>query len=207
MASEDKVARQHLLRGEEIVVIQRGAVSVGAIDRRTDSVHPMFQAGTSKGWVGVTNERRVIYGSFGRFGSAKFEGAFRFTSWSSDPRGVAFENTGMGPEDICVFIPMTIAPQALHEILGRSSGGDGEIRKLQELYANRVSFGAQVPTEYAEINRVYGLLRDRGKDADQALVDKEKAANAEWMQTNPWLSYHEPHLDRDWFDAERPDRQ
>lgn len=32
------------------------------------------------------------------------EGAFGFTDWKPDPRGVAFINEGLGPEDLCVFV-------------------------------------------------------------------------------------------------------
>lgn len=86
------------------------------------------------------------------------------------------------------------------------SGSDKQKRELQSLYANRVAFGAQLHSEYAEINRVYGMLRDLGLDADQTLVDQAKAENAEWMRHNPFLEFHEPHLRREWFHAERPDR-
>ena len=73
---------------------------------------------------------------------------------------------------------------------------------------NRVSWGAHLPSEIQEINLIYGRLRDAGLDADQAMVDAPKARNAASMrQLGPWFEYHEPHLDREWFDAERPDRE
>jgi hypothetical protein len=91
----------------------------------------------------------------------------------------------------------------------RSSAASGrgiDVIGLQELYANRVSFGVVLPTEAQEIDRVYGMLRDAGADADQWLVDNAKAENAEWIETNPHRLFHEPHLNRSEFDRERPDR-
>lgn len=80
------------------------------------------------------------------------------------------------------------------------------VRELQALYANRVAFGATLFAEFREIDVVYGQLRDLGYDADQALVDAEKAKHSEpWML--PGLAYHEPHLRPQWFDENRPDRK
>lgn len=78
-----------------------------------------------------------------------------------------------------------------------------EIRALQERYANLVAFGAQLAAEYQAINEVYGRLRDLGADADPALVEREKAKNAEYMIENPWMDYYEPHLDPEAFEANR----
>jgi len=78
-----------------------------------------------------------------------------------------------------------------------------EVRALQEQYANLVAFGAQLAAEHEAINEVYGRLRDLGADADAELVAREKSKNAEWMLTNPWMDYYEPHLDPTAFDAKR----
>lgn len=114
MATEEAVVKQLLQTGERIVLIQRGGVMAAAMDPQTGQPFPIDEFGTSKGWLAVTTDRRVVYGYFGGFGGAKFGESFTFTNWSEDPRGVAFENTGIGLEDICIFIPKTIAPSALH---------------------------------------------------------------------------------------------
>lgn len=203
MAREDQVARRQLQGGEEIVFIQRGGVMTGMLDPRTGQPIPIDEFGTGKGWLAATTEHRVIYGYFGSFGGAKLGGQFGFTRWQDDPRGVAFINEGIGPEDICIFIPKTIAPAALHGQLARSLSNDAEIEELQALYANRVAFGAQLSAEFQEINRVYGMLRDLGADADQALVDQQKQEHAAYMASNPWNEYYEPHLDPEDFDTRR----
>lgn len=207
VANEQRVAQSHLQAGEQIVFIQRGGVMTGMRDPATGQPFPLDQFGTSKGWLAVTSNERVIYGYFASLGGAKFESSFSFSDWDDDPRGVAFVSTGIGPIGFCVFLPKTIAPAVLHAIMSKAFGGsDGEIRQLQELYANRVSFGAQLPTEYDEIDRVYGLLRDLEADADRDLVESEKAANAAWMRGKPWLTYYEPHLNRLEFDKRRLER-
>lgn len=114
MANEDRVARRHLQTGEDIVFIQRGGVMTAAIDPRTQQPIPIDEFGTGRGWLAATTTNRVIYGYFGAFGGAKLGGVFPFTRWEDDPRGIAFINEGFGPEDLCVFTPKTIAPEALH---------------------------------------------------------------------------------------------
>lgn len=124
MASEDQIARRLLKTGEEIVLIQRGGVMTAALDPATGQPIPIDQFGTSKGWLAVTTNKRVIYGFFGGFGGAKLGGAFPFTRWQDDPRGAAFFNEGIGPEDFCIFVPKTIAPAALHGFLTKAFGND-----------------------------------------------------------------------------------
>jgi hypothetical protein len=203
MASEDQVARRQLQEGEDIVFIQRGGVMTAMMDPQTGQPFPIDEFGTGKGWLAATTDNRVVYGYFGSFGGAKLGGQFGFTSWQDDPRGVAFMNEGIGPEDVCIFIPKTIAPAALHGQLSKILGNDSQIEELQALYANRVAFGAQLSTEFQEINRVYGMLRDLEADADQAMVDQQKAEHAGYMASNPFMEYYEPHLDPEEFDSRR----
>lgn len=86
---------------------------------------------------------------------------------------------------------------------GPQTQDDPRVRRLQELYANRVSFGASLVSEMREIDEVYGQLRDLGADADPVLVEREKRRNASWMQENPGYGFYEPHLDVQRFDEER----
>jgi hypothetical protein len=208
MATENQVAKRHLTAGEDIIFIQRGSVMTAMLDPASGRPVPIDEFGTSKGWLAVTSEQRGIYGYFAALGGAKFGSSFSFTRWDKDPRGVALINEDIGPIDICVFIPKTISPAAMHGAMAKAFGSgtareDREIRHLQELYANRVSFGGLLLAELEEINAIYGRLRDLGSDADQALVDQQKVENA---ALNPMGNYHEPHLSKEWFDRERPDR-
>jgi hypothetical protein len=214
--NEEQLVRKELGTGERIVFIQRGGVMTAALDPQTGEPFPIDQFGTSKGWLAVTSDRRVFYGYFGGLGGAKFGGTFGFSRWDDDPRGLALLNEGLGPVDLCIFVPMTIAPDALRASMNKefgSAGGldrhqDDEVRTLQELYANRVSLGGMLTAELREINEIYGRLRDLGAGADQKLVDQQKALNADAIPPGnyPFGKYHEPHLNREWFDRERPDR-
>jgi len=203
MATENQIARRQLQKGEDIVFIQRGGVMTAMIDPNTGQAFPIDEFGTGKGWLAVTSQSRVIYGFFGTFGGAKLGSQFGFTRWMDDPRGVAFMNESIGPEDVCIFIPKTIAPAAIQAQLSQSLSNDSQIEELQALYANRVAFGAQLEGEFAEINTIYGNLRDMGDDADQTMVDQQKAENAAYMRSNPWMEYYEPHLDPEDFDTRR----
>jgi hypothetical protein len=113
MASDQQVAQKYLQPGESIILVQRGAVMTAAIDP-SGGMFPIDNFGTAKGWLAVTDGQRVTYGYLGGMGGAKWGGSFGFTGWKDDPRGVAFINEGIGPEDICIFVPKSIAPGALH---------------------------------------------------------------------------------------------
>lgn len=122
MATEEAVAQRLLEAGERIVFVQPGGVMTAAIDPSTGRLFPIDEFGTGKGWLAVTSDRRVVYGYFGPFGGARFGSAFTFTGWREDPRGLALVNEGIGPEDVCIFIPRAIAPAALHGYMLQAFG-------------------------------------------------------------------------------------
>lgn len=195
--------QKSLLKGEIVAFTTGGGVVVGEIDMRTEQLTTIDQFGLSEGWLAVTDNDRVIYGRFGHGGQPERSSVWPFTTWDPDPRGLVFHNEGIDPEGLLIFRPQSRPPAALHSTLTSLLGNSTQIRELQRRYATDVSLGATTEQDYAEINRVYGMLRDRGADADQALVDKEKAQNSGPMAV---FEFYEPHLDPEAFDSWRSNR-
>ena len=122
MATEQQVAQNALQPGETIIFIQRGGVMTAAMDPTTGAPFPIDQFGNDKGWLAAIDSQRVIYGYFGGFGGAKSGGSFNFTGWKDDPRGVAFINEGIGPEDLLIFTPKSVHPGVLHGTMSKKFG-------------------------------------------------------------------------------------
>jgi hypothetical protein len=122
LASESLVVDKQLQPGEIVVFIQKGGVMTAAIDPSSGNPFPIDQFGQEKGWLAVTDSHRAIYGYFSGFGGAKFGGSFGFTGWQDDGRGVALINEGIGPEDLLILVPMTVAPAVLHAAMSKNFG-------------------------------------------------------------------------------------